>query len=289
MSGSDKRPLFIIGKNKQPRCFPRDLSRLPVEYDSNKNAWMTSVIFKTWLQQWDQPLKVKKRTVCLLVDNCSAHPSNVELTNIVLKFLPPNTTSVMQPMDMGVIRNWKGYYRSQLACRVIASLDADPEKQAIDVVKGVTLLDALYLAKEAWGLVSCRTVKNCFVKGGFYNQDAASLDPLSDVSRPPSMSEEEFQDYIDSDQRLEVATELTDAELLEAVQGGSGNGDVDGSDDESDPPPLSLSQKMLMVDYLRKFVQETGLQTTMVKQIETVVFSEAIANKRQRTLDSYVL
>ena len=53
----------------------------------------------------------------------------------------------MQPMDMGVIRNWKGHYRSQLACRVIASLDADPEKQALDVVKGVTLLNALYLAK----------------------------------------------------------------------------------------------------------------------------------------------
>ena len=43
-----------------------------------------------------------------------------------------------------------------------------------------------------------------------------------------------------------------------------------------------------MVDYLRKFVQETGLQTTMVKQIETMVFSEAIANKRQRTLDSWI-
>ena len=32
---------------------------------------------------------------------CSAHPSDVELTNIALKFLPQNTISDMQPMDMG--------------------------------------------------------------------------------------------------------------------------------------------------------------------------------------------
>lgn len=35
MSGSDKCPQFVIGKSKQPHCFPKDLSRLPVDYDSS--------------------------------------------------------------------------------------------------------------------------------------------------------------------------------------------------------------------------------------------------------------
>ena len=51
-----------------------------------------------------------------------------------------------------------------------------------------------------------------------------------------------------------MATELTDIELLEVVQEVSGNKDLDGSEDESDPPSLIPFQKMLMVGYLRKFV-----------------------------------
>lgn len=85
-----------------------------------------------------------------------------------------------------------------------------------------------------------------------------------------------------------MATELTDTELLEVVQEVSGNKDLDGSEDESDLPSLSPFQKMLMVDYLRKFVQESGLHTSIVKEIETVVSSEANASKRKRTLDSNV-
>lgn len=81
-----------------------------------------------------------------------------------------------------------------------------------------------------------------------------------------------------------MATELTDTELLEAVQEVSGNKDLDGSEDESDPPSLSPFKK----DYLRKFVQESGLHTSIVKEIETMVSSEANASKRKRTLDSYV-
>lgn len=103
---------------------PKDLSHLPIDYDSNKNAWMTNTIFKAWLQKWDHSLQIKKRTVCLLIDNFAAHPSDVELTNIVLRFFPPNTTSLMQPLDMGIIKNWKGHCRSQLAHRFIFALVA---------------------------------------------------------------------------------------------------------------------------------------------------------------------
>ena len=37
------------------------------------------------------------------------------LTNIMLVFLPPNTTAKTQPMDAGVIRNIKAHYRKNLA------------------------------------------------------------------------------------------------------------------------------------------------------------------------------
>ena len=58
----------------------------------------------------------KKRKVILLVDNCSAHPkeSADRLNNVRLEFLSPNTTSVIQPCDQGIIRNVKGKYRSEI-------------------------------------------------------------------------------------------------------------------------------------------------------------------------------
>ena len=42
------------------------------------------------------------RHIALLVDNCSEHPKDCgfELTNVVLYFLSPNVTSLIQPCDM---------------------------------------------------------------------------------------------------------------------------------------------------------------------------------------------
>ena len=37
-SGTHKIPLFLIGKSKRPRCFPRDLT--PLVYTNQSNAWM---------------------------------------------------------------------------------------------------------------------------------------------------------------------------------------------------------------------------------------------------------
>jgi hypothetical protein len=54
MSGTDKRKLLVIGKSAKPRCFKGlKMDSLPVEYYANKNAWMTSKIFKKWLMRWD--------------------------------------------------------------------------------------------------------------------------------------------------------------------------------------------------------------------------------------------
>jgi hypothetical protein len=51
------------------------------------------------------------RAVNLSLLNCPAHPHVKGLKSVKLVFLPPNTTSVTQPMDQGVIRNLKLHYR----------------------------------------------------------------------------------------------------------------------------------------------------------------------------------
>lgn len=94
MSGTEKFPLLVIGKSAKPRCFKN--KDVPLNYRSNSKAWMTAALFEETLKTWDLKLKQKGRKVLLFLDNCSAHPSDVELNNIQMAFFPPNTTARSQ-------------------------------------------------------------------------------------------------------------------------------------------------------------------------------------------------
>ena len=62
------------------------------------------------------------RKIALLIDNWPAHPSASDLTNVQLIFLPPNTTSVLQPMDQGVIRSLKLNNRGRVVHQLCRAL-----------------------------------------------------------------------------------------------------------------------------------------------------------------------
>jgi len=105
--GSDKLHLWIIGSSAQPRCFAKahvSIASLDIIWKSNKKAWMTTVIMTEWLTWFDK--RMHGRRVLLLLDNFSAHEAAVQtltenntLKNTRVEFLPPNCTSVYQPLD----------------------------------------------------------------------------------------------------------------------------------------------------------------------------------------------
>lgn len=70
---------------------------------------------KTYLEEKKLPLKC-----VLLMNNAPAHPPNVEedldpaYDFIKIKFLPPNITPPLQPMDQQVISNFKKIYTKAL-------------------------------------------------------------------------------------------------------------------------------------------------------------------------------
>ena len=48
--GSEKAPIFFIGKSKQPHCFKRITPKAcGFYYWNNKSAWMTSKFFEEWI------------------------------------------------------------------------------------------------------------------------------------------------------------------------------------------------------------------------------------------------
>jgi hypothetical protein len=146
-TGEKLKPL-VIGKSVKPRCFAgMELSLLPVIYRSNKRAWMTSVLWKEWLERLNSKMKNQKRHILMFVDNCSAHP-NVSLTNIKLMFLPPNTTSRLQPCDDGIIAAIKANYRKRLLRHVLS--DMDECNTATELSKRITLKDAINWLNLSW-------------------------------------------------------------------------------------------------------------------------------------------
>ena len=101
-SVGDKLPMFVIGKSKAPRGF-KNVTSLQCRYRSQEKSWMDSTLFEEWVRELFQNSFVKfqkeNRKIALVIDNCPAHSTIADLSNVKLIFLPPNTTSVSQPMN----------------------------------------------------------------------------------------------------------------------------------------------------------------------------------------------
>lgn len=87
-------------------------------YRNNTKAWMLTTLFQEWLQEFDRQVGRQHhgQRVLLLLDNCSSHNHDgLNLQYVDVYFLPPNTTSKIQPMDAGIIMAFKmHYYRSHV-------------------------------------------------------------------------------------------------------------------------------------------------------------------------------
>lgn len=139
------------------------MRKLPVTWSSNRTAWMNSTLLTNWLNDFDKMMQKQNRRILLFLDNAPVHPPDVILKNITLKFFPANTTATIQPMDQGVIRTFKAYYRRQRVQHVIAN--ASTAFTADDV--RVTALDAVYCIDAAWKSITETTLCETFKKAGF--------------------------------------------------------------------------------------------------------------------------
>ena len=72
---------------------------------------MTAALFDEWLTGVNNSMIKQNRKILLFIDHAPCHNSDAYYSNINIKFFPPNTTSILQPLDQGIIKNFKCCYR----------------------------------------------------------------------------------------------------------------------------------------------------------------------------------
>lgn len=192
MSGTHKLRLIVIGKFAKPRGF-KDAGVLPVDYYNNQKAWMTTVLFNQILIKMDNEFRADGRSVLLFVDNCPSHGllPTTNLQAIKIEYLPPNFTSHLQPLDAGIIKNIKHYYRKATLRDHIRSMRENNE------LKKINVLDAIYTLANVWhNDVKPETIANCFRHAGFgkYQLNSGNTDAQEDQWSDQTMDGSEEND-----------------------------------------------------------------------------------------------
>ena len=177
----EKLPLFVIGKSAKPRCF-KNVKNLPMQ---ELHDWGT--ISRVAIRS-GQTNGEGCRNICMIVDNCPAHPNVDGLKATELRIFPPNTTSKTQPMDQCVIRSTKAKYRSSLIFKMLRAVDSGLD------IPSESMIDAMVMLNNAWNDVTPETIVNCFRKAGLssYSQEQA----VRDLDDPFQQDSEDLESCI---------------------------------------------------------------------------------------------
>ena len=141
---------------------------------------MDSTIMESILAKINRRLSGNGRNILLFIDNAGCHPSDLrcKFSNIKICFLPANTTSKLQPLDLGIIQNFKVHYRNLFLKYVLAKID--------HYSKSVNVLVAIRWVAVAWSQVKEETIRKCVHKAGILGADMSVVerdeqDPFSEA------------------------------------------------------------------------------------------------------------
>ncbi|KAM3304556.1 hypothetical protein P3S67_011422 [Capsicum chacoense] len=273
--GSEKIPLWIIGKYLKPRCFKNvNLGSMDCEYRANKRAWMTGILFQEYVQQLDA--KMDGRKILLIVDNCPAHPKNVE----------------------GIIRAFKMHYRRRFYRNLLEGYEigiSNPEK--------INVLDAMNLAISAWKMdINSSTIVNCFKHcklrllddESSENQEQLNNDSLQQLQNlinglkyRNAMNAEDVLNYPgENDTSFELST---DEQIIESVMETHKEDEVE--DDSVELEQVSrkdaLKATITLHHFLLQYEKTTPDILNAVRRIRDEIQGDIDFKKKQTTLDSY--
>lgn len=288
MDGSEKY-CFAIGRSKQPRCC-RNKS-FPIPYNANLKAWMTNQIWHSIIADFNQKMQNQKRNVALLIDNAPCHKlkENATFKNVEIFFLPTHTTSLIQPLDAGIIRSFKACYRQQIIKRQLAAIEMDISLETF--VHSITIFKALSWIKNAWSQVSATTIQNCFRKCGFVNELIECNIHVEDIEYfiGNHMSQNDFLNFTDIDKNELCYGILEDHEILTEICSNTNEEDnfEEENADETTDRVISKKEALISLDVLRTFMEQSNIKLTSINLVEDEILKMTVSKYKQLKISNF--
>jgi hypothetical protein len=140
------------------------------------------------------------------------------LRNVTVVQYPANCTSALQPLDLGIIHSFKGYYRKRLVQASICRMESRKE-----VKKKINVFKAMNYIMAAWQQITQQTIQNCLRRAGSKYQSNVN-EMATDDDNDFGQSREElcgarkydFQNYVSVDRDVATRGVSTVEELCEA-------------------------------------------------------------------------
>ena len=304
MDGSDHRMLSVIGKSKTPRCLQKkykmQVKDMSVDWYASKNAWMTGEIHHQIMTKLNNEMRLSNRHILYVCDNASSHQVR-EYSHIKFLMLPPNASSIMQPLDQGIILSAKRRYKKKLAERYLACVENN--KDANSLLKALDIVQATNMIAASWRETSSTIIQNCFRKAGFKHH---AVDPASEIQEDPLpapapdvwnrvqrwLGDVQFDEFAASEPEAGTAQPMSDQDIVNIVL--TENDVQDESDDETEEEIPSASaiktsvEFLAMIDQQKAFLKRNELPTEIVEQLEAqVVAMQVSLCSKQKQMQDY--
>ena len=167
-SGARMLKPLMINRSLHPRALKgKNVAELPVHFMANKKAWVTTAVFITWFNDCFVPEVKQYMTdmgllfnVLLILDNAPGHPC-IDHPNVKVVFLPPNTTSLIQPLDQGIISTFKKHYVKLTFRNILEKLENDT-KTLTEVWKIFSIFNCINHATAAITEIKQHTLNACW-------------------------------------------------------------------------------------------------------------------------------
>ena len=163
------KPMMLYCSLNSRALKGKNTHTLPMFWRANRKAWVTAVNFMDWFYNCFIP-KVTRYLVeqnlafkvLLLIDNAHGLPGDLKVAhpNVEVIFLPPNTTSLIQPFGQGVISTLKTYYTRCTFRRILDAMF--PELTIRQCWKEINIAHCIGAIKEPLDQVRTSTINACW-------------------------------------------------------------------------------------------------------------------------------
>ncbi|XP_055967211.1 tigger transposable element-derived protein 2 [Sorex fumeus] len=296
-TGLHKLDLCVVGKAKRPRAFKgTDLASLPVTYFSQKSAWIEHAVFRQWFEKHFVP-QVQKHLrskglpekAVLLLDFPPEHPGEEPLRSqdgrITVKHLPPNVSSLIQPMSQGILTTVKRYYRTGLLQKY-AGGGADPKL----FWKNLTVLDAVHEVARAWSLVRSSTVtrawKKLFPGSGENSGMSVDAGAILAANLATVLQNTEDCDHVDIeniDQWFDARSSASSCPVLAGSEGAGGQGPRPEQRVSSQAKKTELLNRQKHISH-KVALEWTDNLLNYLEQQDDMLLSDKLVLRRLRTI-----